>query len=345
MSIRLSREVIFSAVTLSVCFFLLRTPFAEAALLYIDPGEATLHRGDSVTLNLRIVSDPGECINAIDAVIHYDPSISAVDISRGSSIVSLWVEDPKINEADHTITLAGGIPGGYCGRVSGDPSLSNSVVSLIFRLPGFVVSADSASTTATVRVDPQSQVLLNDGFGTVAPLMTQDAIITLLQTPGNTTNEAWRTQVASDKIPPADFSITLSRDTAAFSGKYFISFSTSDKQSGIDHYEVMEEPITDLYAFKWGRADAPWITTQSPYVLKDQSLNSTIRVRVIDKAGNERISVLVPDNALRTLSPNRLMTIVIGAGTALVLLIALVYFLVRRRRALITRTETEKYAE
>ena len=52
----------------------------QAALLYFDPGEAALFRGDTVTLNLRIDTDEGECINTVDAVIKYDAGIRAVGV-------------------------------------------------------------------------------------------------------------------------------------------------------------------------------------------------------------------------------------------------------------------------
>src|SRR5262245_36451400 len=106
---------------------------AHAALLYFDPPESSIFRGDTEPLRLRIDTDEGECINTVDVVIYYSPSIRAVDVSRGESILSVWVEEPHIDEEAHTITLAGGIPGGYCGRIAGDPKLTNVVADFAFR--------------------------------------------------------------------------------------------------------------------------------------------------------------------------------------------------------------------
>ncbi len=316
--------------------------YVHGSLLYFDPEEATVYRGDTVTLALRIDTNEaqGECINTIDAVVHYDSSVRAVDVSRGHSILSIWLEDPIINEDDNTIRFAGGIPGGYCGRIAGDPSLTNIVAEVVFRSPGFSVGTGGESN-AHVWLDEATQVLLHDGLGSPSALSTRGANIVLLEGAGPSTDDSWRERVSDDSIPPADFIIELQNYESAFSGNYFITFNTQDKQSGIDHYEVMEEPITDLNAFKWGRADAPWITAESPYVLKDQTLNSTIRVKAIDKAGNETIAVYVPDEALRAITVGNIMTwIVLGGLATLLVFISGLYFMKRKRR-LITQYETQ----
>ena len=296
-------------------------------------GEAPLFRGDTITLNLRIDTDEGECINTIDAVVKYGEGIRAVDVSRGDSILNIWVEDPRINETDRTITFAGGIPGGYCGRALGDPSLTNVVAAIVFRSPGFSVGGTDVPTVA-IAIAPESRVLLHDGLGTEAVLNTQGAKITLLATPGQSGSDAWRDEVGDDATPPSDFAVTLTHDEAAFSKQYFIVFNTQDKQSGLDHFEVMEESLEDFYSFTWGRADAPWVTAESPYVLKDQTLNSTIRVKAIDKAGNETIAVLVPDTAIRTLSVNRMMTYLLIGGVTLIIIFGVTYILIRRKKRL-----------
>ena len=319
-------------------FLFLIPESAAAALLYFDPGAASVHRGDTVTLSLRIDTDEGECINTADVVIEYDAGVRAVDVSRGNSILNLWLEDPAIDEENRTITFAGGVPGGYCGRIAGDPGLTNVIAELVFRSPGLAIGG-AANQSAMVKISEASQVLLHDGFGTKAPLRVQDATITLLSTPGSSVTDTWLDEIGSDQIPPAPFSITLARDENAFSGKYFITFNTQDKQSGIDHYEVMEEPIEEFNLFKWGAADAPWKVAQSPYVLEDQSLNSTIRVRAIDKAGNETIATLLPDEAIRSYSLERMVTLTVAGVTILIVVGLIGYALWRRKQQLIENFE------
>jgi len=275
----------------------------QAATLYIDPNTATLNRGDSVSLNVRLDVDENsnECINTIDAVISYDESVIPVDVSTGQSILSFWVETPTIHRDTHTITFASGIPNGYCGRVEGDPKLTNSIATLIFRAPGLQVGGGEERKQAVIKFLPETTAYLNDGAGTKANLRLLDSTLKLNDSIGANITDDWRTIVQSDNIPPEEFSISLQRDEKTFSGRYYIVFNTTDKQTGIDSYEVMEEPLNRLRFFDYGAVNIPWEKTETTvYKLKDQSLNSSIRVKAIDKAGNEYVAVLVPDQSIRS---------------------------------------------
>ncbi|MBY0310029.1 transmembrane domain-containing protein [Patescibacteria group bacterium] len=328
-------------------FLLLPSSFVSAATLYIDPPFPTVSRSDSVTLSVRVDTDEaaGECINAVDAVINYDASIQPVDVSLGDSIFSVWVEAPKINPENRTITFAGGIPNGYCGRIEGDPRLSNIIAKVVFRSPGLQIGGGSDANTARVSFAPETQVFLNDGMGTLAALTTYPSVITLERTPGQTVTDTWRESVANDVTPPQEFSIGLERDTLAFDGNYFIVFSTTDKETGISHYEVMEEPTSEFGSFTWGRADAPWVETRSPYVLQDQSLNSTIRVRALDKAGNEYIATYIPEESQRSLS-NEQRIVYAGLAVLVILILSVIggiWYWIRRRKH--HKVETEREVE
>lgn len=280
----------------------------HAATLYMDPSEAHAFRADTVTVAVRIDTDDGECINTVDAILSYPPSIIAVDVSRGESILSLWVEDPVINQEAHTVTFAGGIPNGYCGRVPGDPRLSNVIAKIVFQVPGFAVGGGD-SKEAEIVFAPETRVLLNDGEGTQAPLNTFGAKITLDDKAGSAINDTWLEAVQNDTTPPSPFSIELVQNDDVFSGKYYIVFSTTDKQSGIDHYEILEEPIQELSLFKWGIPDTAWINAKNPYVLRDQQLKSVIRVKALDKAGNERIAIFAPEETARLIDPMHIVLV------------------------------------
>ena len=336
---------------LSVSFallLLLIPSTTSAAALYIDPAISELLRGESITMAVRLDTDEdvGECINAVDAVITYPGNIEPVDVSIGESIFSMWVERPTINKEARTISFAGGIPNGYCGRVTGDPRLTNVLTEIIFRSPGFVVGGtQSASNTAAITFAAESTAYLNDGRGTKAELKTYGADITLNSTGGSGVNNLWRDKVNEDNIPPEKFSIFL--EQRDISDDYFVVFNTTDKQTGIDSYQIMEEPLTQFGSFQWGRADAPWEEAQSPYTLQDQTLNSVIRVRAIDKAGNEYIANLIPDESLRTLSNNQLLTyVLVAAGFGLFIVIVLLgYVFIRRRNRTGSLVETEQEAD
>ena len=87
-----------------------------------------------------------------------------------------------------------------------------------------------------------------------------------------------------DTLPPEPFEITIGQNPSIFAGQYFLTFAAVDKTSGIDHFEILE---TRKSKGKWERGE-------SPYLLKDQSLTSIIKVKAVDKAGNERIAEIVP---------------------------------------------------
>lgn len=318
----------FGALFFVALFFL--APIADAASLYIDPAFRTIGRGDSITMSVRLDTNEAEeeCINAVDGVITYPDTLIPVDVSIGDSIFSMWVEQPKIDKEARRITFAGGIPNGYCGRIAGDPRLTNTIVKLIFRSPGFLVGSSAGTSTAKVDFTPETTAYLNDGFGTKADLALYGSTIDLADDPSPVLVDDWREAVNADDISPEEFSIDLQKSQTTFGGKYFIVFNTTDKQTGIDHYEVMEEPVSRLMAFEWGRADAPWITAPSPYPLEDQSLNSIIRVKAVDKAGNEYVATLIPEEEMRGISTN---DIIVGAGLLLVVLLVLAIFWVALR--------------
>lgn len=308
----------------------------RAVTLYIDPASTTLSRGDAAILAVRLMPDTTaeECVNAVDVVLNYSSNINPVDVSVGSSILSLWVESPTINKDTSTITFAAGIPNGYCGRVDGDPRLTNILAEIVVRSPGTVVGSTGNETEATIDFAPETVVYLNDGVGTEAPLTTLGAKITLDRNPGASLVNPWNEAINADTIPPEPFGITLTRDTSAFGGRYFIVFDTTDKQTGISDFEVIEEPIEQLGAFVFGGVDAKWLKARSPYLLQDQTLNSVIRVRAIDKAGNEYIASLVPEETQRTLSRQDKFAFIAAASLAflgLVILGIIIWYALRQR--------------
>ena len=114
---------------------LLLSNSAHAASLYLDPGIKTLSRGDALKISVRLDTDElkEECVNAVEGVLTFSGPIEPVDISLGDSIFSIWVESPTLNEDKTQVSFAGGIPNGYCGRVDGDPRLTNNLFDIIVR--------------------------------------------------------------------------------------------------------------------------------------------------------------------------------------------------------------------
>jgi hypothetical protein len=276
-------------IIISLVFIFLFLPliYAKAAILYFEPSQGEHHLGDTFIVDLRIDTE-GECINTVKAIVAFPKEIlEAKDFSTGNSILSLWLEGPKIDQKEGLISFVGGIPGGFCGPLPGEPEKPNLLGRIIFRVRETNTKLEN-ETEAKLEFLEGSQVLLNDGFGTPAKLTLKEAIFTILPEKLEIPKEEWQEELAKDDIPPEPFEIKISQDPSIFGGKYFIVFSTTDKQTGIDHYEVAEQRRT------LRQTTRNWKRTGSPYLLEDQSLKSIILVKAVDKAGNERIAEYRP---------------------------------------------------
>jgi hypothetical protein len=277
----------FKIIIFSVFIFLFLPLVAKGAILYFEPSKGEHHLGDTFIVDLRIDTE-GECINTVKAIVSFPKEIlEAKDFSTGNSILNLWIENPKIDQKEGLISFVGGIPGGFCGPLPGEPEKPNLLGRIIFRVRETDAELEHETEVKLEFLD-SCQVLLNDGFGTPAKLTLKEAIFTILPEKAEVPKEEWQEELAKDDIPPEPFEIKISQDPSIFGGKYFIVFSTTDKQTGIDHYEVAEQRRTlRQTTLNWKRAE-------SPYLLEDQSLKSIILVKAVDKAGNERIAEYIP---------------------------------------------------
>jgi hypothetical protein len=303
---------------------------ANAAHLYFDPDKGDFQPGDSFDVQVRI--DPeGECVNAMDITIKFaSGNLQLVDISRGESILPLWVKPPEADKDAGTISFIGGVPGGYCGRIPGDPGVTNNLIKIAFRIPGFRVGG-ALSNTAKVEFSDASQVLLNDGRATKANLTFGMAEYSIVDKRDANRND-WLAEVQQDNVPPEPFKVDM-QQSDLFGGKYVIVFNTTDKQTGLDHFEVLEADAAGNVAGTFNKA--AWKTAQSPYVLEDQKLHSIITVKAIDKASNERIFEYTPPgySPIQPHKPLNIALIAVVAAISLLLVIILAFFLIRRRRA------------
>ena len=138
----------------------------RATELYFSPGTEKVGPGDSFYVDIRI--DVSECVNTISAGVKFPKELlSLADFFVGESILSLWVEKPESSDfaginSSGSFNFSGGIPGGYCGKIAGDPGISNVVGRLVFRaaenFPDFQ-EGDFASISYTEDI----QIFLNDG--------------------------------------------------------------------------------------------------------------------------------------------------------------------------------------
>ncbi len=300
---------------------------ARAAIISFDARNAALQRGDVVVLPLRLDTE-GACVNAVEVVVRYDRNLlTAVDVGRGRSILSLWPEVPKIDKGEGVVRFSGGIPGGYCGGNSNGPDAPNILADIAFLVQGAVQEPQEARVSIDF-----TRVYAHDGRGTLLPTTARSSVLTVAPYLARPARDEWLARVRQDTVAPELFSIVLNNDPAVADGRYYIAFSTTDKQSGIDHYEVREVGAARGVLPIGKKGAARWEVAASPYVLKDQSLRSVIEVKAVDKAGNARVVRYQPP-AAQTRAPYRRIPLW-GWGIALVGGAALValWWRVRQRR-------------
>ena len=275
-----------------------------ASSVYIDTNHSEFFAGDTILFSVRIDSESKD-INAVEGEVlldHAADGASLTDINTAGSKFSLWPGNPLPSEHNTRISFAGGAPGGF---VSKDAIVFNVVLKL--------------HKTGQIALSPNNiEVYLNDGKGTKDEVRVKDLIVNVLPKISDAQSaDDWSTIISNDKTAPEPFEITIGKDLSIFDNQYFISFFTTDAESGVAYYEVQE-----------GERD--FLRTESPYLLQDQSLKNLIKIKAIDKAGNERIAELTP-------IPPRPFYQAVWFWLALILTIILVFIVVRVIRAIIKK--------
>ncbi len=308
--------------------------FADASHMYLDTETATHGNLDTFYIPVRIDVQNGECINSIKASLLYNPSeISVKDVSIADSILSLWTQKPSIKKDNEketgVIVFEGGVPGGYCGRVVGDPGKTNVLVKLV--VTGSATTfGDGDVKTANITIDPSTKVYLNDGFGSEADLSVAGLELVLRKST-TTPNNIWLSDIKSDNIAPELFDITLVKGPSKGNKKSYIIFNTIDKQSGIDHYEVLEtDPDRFGFLALFPNKESHWVFADSPYVLRDQKLHSKIMVKAIDKNGNERIVEYIPP--ISTITTLTQAGVAVPLSIILFIVVILLIFILRWKK-------------
>ncbi len=323
---------------------LLPCSYLQAATIYLEPEKAQYDYGDTFTMDIKLDVD-GDCVNTVEAGIVFPKDLMQVkDFSNGESILSFWIDDPATGDKkgindQGILHFIGGIPGGYCGKIPGDPGISNVLGKIIFYIPS--LTADKNERIAKITFNDETKVLLNDGFGTEDKLSLKDSEI-VISDKQILKKDEWSSLVKGDIIQPEPFIVELQHDPQKiiFDGDNYIIFNTTDKQTGVDHYMVLELQAGDVVGEKtklswWekliGRKEfiPDWKNAASPYRLEDQSLRSTIKVKALDKAGNERIVEYIP---LKSAQKAGKTTLYAGIAAITVVLVAVSLVVIFRKK-------------
>ena len=239
-----------------------------ASIVYIDTNHSEFFVGDTILFSVRVNSENKD-INTVEGEVllnNATNTVSLTGINTGGSQFSLWPTKPIPSENNTNISFVGGSPGGF---ISKDAIVFNIVLKL--------------QEIGEITLSPNNiGVYLNDGKGTKDAVSVKNLIINVLPKKSDAqSTDDWNTVLSNDKKAPESFEITMGKDPSIFDNRYFISFFTTDAESGVAYYEVKE-----------GERD--FARTESPYLLQDQSLQNSIKIKAIDKAGNERLATLQP---------------------------------------------------
>lgn len=124
----------------------------QGASLYLSPASGTFTVGSTFTVSV-ILDTNGHSINALEASLAFPADkLQVVSPTLGSSVISVWTNQPKFDNQNGTLSFQGGIP---------DPGIKTSsgvVATVTFRV--------KSVGQALVRFLDRSKVLLNDGLGT-----------------------------------------------------------------------------------------------------------------------------------------------------------------------------------
>jgi hypothetical protein len=309
----LVRCIFYSFAVLFFCYFTIHS--ANAALLYLDPDKGEYGPNDTFLVYIRMDNE-GACVNSASVGLSFGTEyLKAENFTRGNSIFTLWVEEPAINNDRGVISFAGGIPAGYCGRVKGDAAFSNVLGAVVFSVKP---EAEKLAETfgAPVSFSDSSFVYLNDGKGTEIKPNLKNAVFSVVSRPKLDKN-IWQDLLKNDRTPPEPFDVGLRKEQENFDGKYYVIFSTTDKQSGLDYYE----------AYEYGK----WQKTENPYLIQDQKNAQAVKIRAIDKAGNAREGFYeFREIVLPKEERNRNIMVVSSFVVAFLAVFAAIYVIVRR---------------
>lgn len=252
-------------------FFCLK---AQATILYFESNFDEYYLNDIFLVDLKIDTQ-GEKINAAQIEINFSANkLNVVEIIKQESIFILWPQEPSFSNESGKISFVGGVPLGFEGK--------GKILSVAFK-----VISSKEKEIAKISFDENCIVLLNDGLGTKANLFKKDSHFLLFSTSNKNPKNELKEKLKKDISPPNFFQVFLTKSPLLFNGQYFLSFFALDFYSGIDHYEIQER-------------EGVWKKTRSNfYLIEDQNLKNEIKIKAVDKAGNEKILVLFLKNLLK----------------------------------------------
>ena len=220
-----------------------------AAELFLKADSQNIKAGDEFKVDVFL--DAEESINAVEGKILIPANASAIkEIKEGNSIISFWIEPPRVDKNNNIIIFSGITPGGFQGK-------GGLIFSIILK----------AQVEGSFTMDLQdSKALLNDGTGAGAVLSIKPLALNISKAEG----QKAAIPEERDMESPEAFKPEIGRDPDVFNNQWFVAFSTKDKNSGISKYQIKETRFKTFVFLSF------WQDAVSPYLLQDQTRKSNI---------------------------------------------------------------------
>lgn len=249
--------------------FLLFFPVAGfASQFFFDSKTQNFQVGQDFLVDI-FINTQGEAVGAVEGIVVFPKDTFDIqDINNGNSVVSFWVQKPVVRE--NSIDFSGVIPGGFIGSRG---LLFSTII--------------SPKKVGDFKLDfSDFKALLNDGVGSESVAGKVSFQVSVASSIYEKTFSIFEIK---DTTAPESFVPEIAKEETLFGGKWFLVFSTQDKLSGIDYYEVKEskQNIVSLVLSRF-------VKTESPHILQDQKLQSFIFVKAVDKQGNKKIVTMRP---------------------------------------------------
>lgn len=147
----MQRQKFFLLSILFVLFFVFLPNNVDAATLYLYPSSKNLTKNDTFSVNVN-VSSADQAINAVSGVLSFpSDKLRVLSVTKGGSVVSLWVQEPAFSNGVGTVNFEGIIL---------NPGFQGSAGNIL------TVNFEAVGTgTAKVKYSTGS-ILANDGLGT-----------------------------------------------------------------------------------------------------------------------------------------------------------------------------------
>ena len=264
-------------ITLAIVFlFLISSGWASAAKLSLDTNSKNLEIGQKFDVVVQLDAQ-GQSINAVEGKLTFPENLEVALINDGGSIINYWIQKPSVS--GNSITFSGITPGGFNGSLSSD--LKETKAGELFSVQFITVSQGAVQIGFS-----DVKILLNDGKGTEAT--TSSALLQLAISQNAVVST---TTPESQNVSYPEFSaFQIYSDSQMTDGKNILIFNAQDKTSGINHYEVRERKTLGFLSLDFSKSD--WIVAQSPYILRNQTLKSSVYIKAVNNSGQETIVVI-----------------------------------------------------